>query len=100
MRRPLIFILMCLAVGAAMAQTTFTHPWSGKKVAYFGDSITDPNNKASDTKYLRYNSSSDSIRFNTFSFIEVSFPTFRTLHNADIHSSNHNRTLLQPEIHS
>ena len=51
MKRNLISILMCLAVGTAMAQATFTHPWSGKKVAYFGDSITDPNNKASNTKY-------------------------------------------------
>lgn len=27
------------------------HPWKGKRVAYFGDSITDPRNKASQTKY-------------------------------------------------
>ena len=27
------------------------HPWKGKKVAYFGDSITDPNIKASKVKY-------------------------------------------------
>lgn len=27
------------------------HPWEGKKVAYFGDSITDPRNKASKSKY-------------------------------------------------
>ena len=32
-------------------QTTFTHPWQGKRVAYFGDSITDPNNKAAGNKY-------------------------------------------------
>lgn len=31
--------------------TTFTHPWQGKRVAYFGDSITDPNNRASKNKY-------------------------------------------------
>lgn len=36
--------------------TTFTtlkaiHPWAGKRVAYFGDSITDPKNMASSTKY-------------------------------------------------
>lgn len=30
---------------------TFAHPWQGKRVAYFGDSITDPNNKASQNKY-------------------------------------------------
>lgn len=27
------------------------HPWHGKRVAYFGDSITDPKNKAADRKY-------------------------------------------------
>ena len=27
------------------------HPWRGKKVAYIGDSITDPNNKAAKNKY-------------------------------------------------
>ena len=27
------------------------YPWKGKKVAYFGDSITDPNIKASKVKY-------------------------------------------------
>ena len=32
-------------------QTTFTQPWQGKRVAYFGDSITDPNNKAAGNKY-------------------------------------------------
>ena len=26
------------------------HPWKGKKVAYFGDSITDPNIKASNRR--------------------------------------------------
>lgn len=34
-------------------QTTFTHPWQGKRVAYFGDSITDPNNKAAGNKYWK-----------------------------------------------
>lgn len=27
------------------------HPWTGKRVAYFGDSIIDPKNKAASTKY-------------------------------------------------
>ena len=36
---------------ALSAQTLFHHPWQGKKVAYFGDSITDPRNKASKKKY-------------------------------------------------
>ena len=29
----------------------FQHPWQGKKVAYFGDSITDPRNNGSKKKY-------------------------------------------------
>lgn len=33
------------------AQFTFQHPWQNKKVAYFGDSITDPRNKAANKKY-------------------------------------------------
>lgn len=36
------------------AQTSFIHPWQGKRVAYFGDSITDPNNKASKKKYWSF----------------------------------------------
>lgn len=35
-------------------QTIFQHPWAGKKVAYFGDSITDPNNLPSATLYWGY----------------------------------------------
>ena len=35
-------------------QTTFQHPWIGKKVAYFGDSITDPNNMPSATLYWEF----------------------------------------------
>lgn len=41
-------LLLCMP---AITQTVFTHPWKGKRVAYFGDSITDPRNKASVTKY-------------------------------------------------
>ena len=33
------------------AQTLATHPWQGKRVAYFGDSITDPRNNGSKKKY-------------------------------------------------
>jgi len=35
-------------------QTTFTHPWKGKKVAYFGDSITDPRNSGSKKKWWNW----------------------------------------------
>ena len=38
----------------AKTQTTFTHPWQGKRVAYFGDSITDPNNQAAGNKYWNF----------------------------------------------
>lgn len=43
-------MLIMLALTAS-AQATVQHPWAGKKVAYFGDSITDPRNKASKNKY-------------------------------------------------
>jgi len=39
-----------LVLGAP-AQTLLQHPWQGKRVAYLGDSITDPRNKASKKKY-------------------------------------------------
>lgn len=52
MRKDIICIILCVITAATVsAQSVFTHPWSGKKVAYFGDSITDPNNKASKKKY-------------------------------------------------
>lgn len=35
----------------AQAQTLAAHPWKGKRVAYFGDSITDPRNSGSKKKY-------------------------------------------------
>ena len=35
----------------AMAQDFCWHPWKGKRVAYFGDSITDPRNNGSKKKY-------------------------------------------------
>lgn len=44
-------MLCCTLTLSASAQTVITHPWQGKRVAYFGDSITDPNNKAADNKY-------------------------------------------------
>lgn len=34
--------------------TMVAHPWQGKRVAYFGDSITDPNNKAANNKYWNF----------------------------------------------
>lgn len=35
-------------------QTVFSHPWAHKRVAYFGDSITDPKNDGSKLKYWNF----------------------------------------------
>lgn len=52
LRQKLACALMCaLMMVPTAAQTVMTHPWQGKRVAYFGDSITDPRNKASKKKY-------------------------------------------------
>ncbi|MFA4046824.1 SGNH/GDSL hydrolase family protein [Prevotella sp. PCHR] len=52
MKKQILSILLCLIiVSPDMAQTMFTHPWQGKRVAYLGDSITDPNHKAAGRKY-------------------------------------------------
>jgi len=51
----ILCILFCVVVTIpTMAQNAFAHPWQGKRVAYFGDSITDPNNKASKKKYWTF----------------------------------------------
>lgn len=46
-----VMLLALFFWAEAMPQTVFTHPWQGKRVAYFGDSITDPRNKAASKKY-------------------------------------------------
>lgn len=47
-----IFIAFAMVELTVCAATvTVEHPWSGKRVAYLGDSITDPRNNAADTKY-------------------------------------------------
>lgn len=52
MKKKIIALFLCLLIVVpSMPQTITAHPWKGKKVAYFGDSITDPRNKASKTKY-------------------------------------------------
>lgn len=52
--RLLILTLTALLCGAVNAQGTFTHPWMQKRVAYFGDSITDPRNNGSKLKYWNF----------------------------------------------
>ena len=46
-----LFVICQLSLGFAQPSTVVQHPWQGKRVAYFGDSITDPNNKASKKKF-------------------------------------------------
>ena len=54
MKRFLIYLLVAMMSVGAGAQTVMEHPWKGKRVAYFGDSITDPNNEGSKLKYWHY----------------------------------------------
>ena len=52
MKQKLMLALLILMTALpAMAEKLVSHPWQGKRVAYFGDSITDPRNKASKTEY-------------------------------------------------
>ena len=49
---PVLLTLASLSFSvSAVPQTLSAHPWQGKRVAYLGDSITDPRNKASKKKY-------------------------------------------------
>jgi len=48
-----LFLTLTLAV-PGLAQQYIVHPWAGKRVAYLGDSITDPRNNGSRTKYWGY----------------------------------------------
>ena len=55
MKKHLITALLCLStVLPTLSQTTLVHPWSGKRVAYFGDSITDPRTGGSKKKFWSF----------------------------------------------
>lgn len=55
MKKNIITIILSLIIiMPAAAQQAFTHPWQGKRVAYLGDSITDPRNKAAKKKYWNW----------------------------------------------
>lgn len=55
MKKNLLCYVLCFLLALpAVAQTVLAHPWQNKKVAYFGDSITDPRNKASKKKYWTF----------------------------------------------
>ena len=52
----ILFVVMMVVPGMAQTVTAQQevpqwHPWKGKRVAYFGDSITDPRNSGSKKKY-------------------------------------------------
>ena len=49
--KKIVTVLLLLVITAAAYAQPSPHPWQGKTVAYFGDSITDPRNKAADSKY-------------------------------------------------
>jgi len=51
MKRIFILLLVALLFAPVSAQSLMRHPWQGKRVAYFGDSITDPKNSGSKIKY-------------------------------------------------
>ena len=53
-RRILTVILLAVLTMPALSQQLMRHPWQGKRVAYFGDSITDPKNSGSKLKYWHY----------------------------------------------
>jgi len=45
-------LLLCLLLAVpSLPQMLLSHPWQGKRVAYLGDSITDPRNSGSKKKY-------------------------------------------------
>lgn len=55
MKKKIVCTLICaLILMPSFGQTMFTHPWQGKRVAYFGDSITDPKNNGSKNKYWTF----------------------------------------------
>ena len=53
-RKILSFVVCALMAVPVAAQRSWPHPWQGKRVAYLGDSVTDPRNKAAKTKYWAF----------------------------------------------
>lgn len=54
MKTKVIIFFLLFLINAGVKAEYIVHPWEGKTVAYFGDSITDPRNKAADSKYWKY----------------------------------------------
>jgi len=53
-KKILVWALCVLLAVPALPQTIFVHPWQGKRVAYLGDSITDPRNNGSKKKFWMF----------------------------------------------
>jgi lysophospholipase L1-like esterase len=54
-KKTIVSIMLGLLIAIpALPQTMFNHPWQGKRVAYFGDSITDPKVKAGTEKWWTF----------------------------------------------
>lgn len=51
MRLKSLILLLCVLTSGVINADGIEHPWKGKRVAYLGDSVTDPRNNASDEKY-------------------------------------------------
>lgn len=54
MKNLCIFLFWAALCMGAAAQTAGEHPWRNKRVAYLGDSVTDPRNMASTKKYWNF----------------------------------------------
>lgn len=56
MKKYFVLLFLILITASSWAQKTVksSHPWANKRVAYFGDSITDPNNDGSKNKYWNF----------------------------------------------
>lgn len=53
MKKVITTMLCLLLVIPALPQTQVTHPWQGKRVAYFGDSLSDPLGRAGKVKWWK-----------------------------------------------
>ena len=51
LKKSLSVVICLLLVLPVLPQETIVHPWKGKRVAYLGDSITDPRNSGSKKKF-------------------------------------------------
>lgn len=49
--KKILSLVLCVLIMTPVWPQTPAHPWAGRKVAYLGDSITDPRNTAASRKY-------------------------------------------------